>query len=136
MSKTNQPVKINTIKIDISTRKQLKESFREESQTIVHCRYVSKRKYINGGWVNIFPTTYLVNGDEKLELLYADNIPMAPEYHFFNHPGEIKEFTLFFPAIPKDWKMFKMVEECFSEKGFIVNNIHRNDDGIYHLSLV
>jgi hypothetical protein len=127
--KTRRPI------IDISIIENLKEVFQVESQTVLHCNYVSKRKYPHGGWVNIFPTTYLVNNDQVLPLLHAENIPIAPNYHLFNKPSELKQFTLYFPAIPKDWKQFSMVEKCKGDGGFIVKNIQRNNIGVYEVSL-
>ncbi len=135
MNKLKQPRNIRKISIDASTLEKLKNSSEEEAQTIVHCRYISKTKYINGGWVNIYPTTYLVNGEERITLLYADNIPMAPACHQFSHPGELKWFTLIFPAIPKDWKQFNLIEECGAHTGFTVSNIRRNNQGVYEVFL-
>jgi hypothetical protein len=124
-----------TVKIDNTTLQQLKEDFNEEAQTLVHCNYVSKRKFINGGWVNIHSTTYLEHNDETISLLHAENIPMAPGMHMFKRPGELKKFTLVFPRIPKEWKRFNLIEECPSGSGFLVTNIERNNTGIYEVSL-
>ena len=125
----------NLVEINISPLDQIYDSLHEEGQTIVHCLYVSKTKYINGGWVNIHPTTFLVREDETLPLLHAENIPMAPGMHMFKRPGEIKHFTLIFPAIPKEWKAFSFIEECSSGAGFVVRNITRNDSGVYNIFL-
>jgi hypothetical protein len=133
---TNTPIKQKpVIKIDIETIKKLKESFLEDGQTVVHCNYVAKRKYINGGWVNIYPTTYLVNNNTKLQMLHAENIPVAPKSYVFKNAGELKQFTLFFPVIPKDWEEFSMVEQCDSDDGFVVKNIKRNNSGVYELAI-
>ena len=75
MPNQKSPAQTAIIKIDISTIQKINESFKEEAQTIVHCNYVSKRKYVNGGWVNIYPTTYLVYLNEKLPLLHAEIFP-------------------------------------------------------------
>lgn len=125
----------NLVEINISPLDQIYDSLHKEGQTIVHCRYVSKTKYINGGWVNIHPTTFLVREDETLPLLHAENIPMAPGMHMFKRPGEIKHFTLIFPAIPKEWKAFSFIEECSSGAGFVVRNMTRNDSGVYNIFL-
>jgi hypothetical protein len=123
------------VEINISPADQIYDSLHEEGQTIVHCRYVSKTKYINGGWVNIHPTTFLVREDETLPLLHAENIPMAPGMHMSKKPGEIKHFTLIFPAIPKEWAAFSFIEECRSGGGFVVRNMTRNDSGVYNIFL-
>jgi len=135
MPNQNLTKQTNLVEINISPLDQIYDSLHEEGQTIVHCRYVSKTKYINGGWVNIHPTTFLVREDETLPLLHAENIPMAPGMHMFKRPGEIKHFTLIFPAIPKEWKAFSFIEECSSSAGFVVRNITRNDSGVYNIFL-
>ena len=125
----------NLVEINISPLDQIYDSLHEEGQTIVHCRYVSKTKYINGGWVNIHPTTFLVREDQTLPLLHAENIPIAPGMHMFKRPGEIKHFTLIFPAIPKEWAAFSFIEECRSGAGFVVRNMTRNNSGVYNIFL-
>lgn len=135
MPNQNLTKQTNLVEINISPLDQIYDSLHEEGQTIVHCRYVSKTKYINGGWVNIHPTTFLVREDETLPLLHAENIPMAPGMHMFKRPGEIKHFTLIFPAIPKEWAAFSFIEECSSGAGFVVRNMTRNDSGVYNIFL-
>jgi hypothetical protein len=135
MPNQNLTKQTNLVEINISPLDQIYDSLHEEGQTIVHCRYVSKTKYINGGWVNIHPTTFLVREDETLPLLHAENIPMAPGMHMFKRPGEIKHFTLIFPVIPKEWAAFSFIEECSSGGGFVVRNLTRNDSGVYNIFL-
>jgi len=135
MPNQNLTKQTNLVEINISTLDQINDSLHEEGQTIVHCLYVSKSKFVNGGWVNIHPTTFLVRNEETLPLLYAENIPMAPSMHMFKRPGELKNFTLIFPAIPKEWEQFSLIEECSSGGGFVVKNLSRNDSGVYQVSL-
>ena len=135
MPNQNLTKQTNLVEINISPLDQIYDSLHEEGQTIVHCLYVSKTKYVNGGWVNIHPTTFLVRNEETLPLLHAENIPMAPSMHMFKRPGELKNFTLIFPAIPKEWDQFCLIEECSSGGGFVVKNLSRNDSGVYQVSL-
>ena len=135
MPNQNLTKQTSFVEINISPLDQIYDSLHEEGQTIVHCLYVSKTKYINGGWVNIHPTTFLVRNEETLPLLHAENIPMAPSMHMFKRPGELKHFTLIFPAIPKEWEEFSLIEECSSGGGFVVKNLFRNDSGVYQVSL-
>lgn len=113
------------------------EALALEGQTIVHCCYVSTDKYKNGGWVNIYKSTFLVNPDTKdfLSLAKAINIPVNPGRHFFKTPGQIKQFTLLFPYVPKFWKRFHLVELVNGGAGFKVCDIERNSSGIYHVQL-
>lgn len=113
------------------------EALNIEGQTIVHCRYISTDKFKNGGWVNICKSTFLVNADTKdfLALAKAINIPVNPGRHFFKTPGQIKQFTLLFPHVPKFWKCFHLVELVKGGAGFKVKDIERNATGVYQIDL-
>lgn len=109
----------------------------ESARTILHCKYVSKKEYVNGGWVNIHPTTYLWNRDtdDKLPLEFALYIPVAPRCHFFKKSGEIKNFSLVFPKVPPSWRHFTLVEHTPKECGFVVYDIERNNSGVYKVDI-
>jgi len=108
-----------------------------EGQTLIHCRYVSKKTYRNGGWVNIYKSTYLVNPDTKdmLPLSQAFNVPVSPARHYFKEAGQLKQFTLLFPRVPTHWKRFHLLEVAEAGGGFRVSDISRNASGIYHVEL-
>jgi hypothetical protein len=108
-----------------------------EGQTLVNCKYVSKDKYANGGWVNIYDTTFLVNPDthDMLRLVQAYNVPISPEKHYFKVARQIKSFTLVFPRVPKYWRIFNLLEVAGKTDGFHVTNISRNESGIYNIQL-
>lgn len=108
----------------------------EDNQTVIHCHYHAT-KYIGGGWVNIWPSTFLVHEESglRISLLFAFGICLAPEKYYFKKWGERKSFTLLFPAIPRHWEKFSLVEECPGEDGFRIEHIHRNDTGVYHVDL-
>ncbi len=108
-----------------------------EAQTLIHCRYVSQKKYLNGGWMNIYKTTYLVNVDTKdmLKLVQAYNVPFSPARHYFKQAGQLKQFTLLFPQIPRHWKRFHLLEVADAGGGFRVSDITRNESGVYHIEL-
>ena len=108
-----------------------------EGQTLVHCKYVSQDKYQNGGWVNIYQSTYLVNSDtnDMLVMAQAYNVPISPAKHYFKQAGQLKQFTLVFPRVPKHWKRFHLLEVADSGGGFRVSDITRNESGVYHVQL-
>jgi hypothetical protein len=135
MSTKSNNSKSVSLKIDQKTLQHLKESYKEEAQTLVHCNYVSKRKYTNGGWVNIYPTTFLMHDKEALPMIFAINIPIAPSIHVFKSSGELKQFTLIFPPIPKEWKSFSLIENCNDHDGFFAINIDRNNSGVYEINI-
>jgi hypothetical protein len=109
----------------------------ESARTTIHCKYVAKKQYINGGWVNIYPTTYLWNRDtdEKLQLEFALDIPVAPKCYFFKQAGDIKTFSLIFPKVPPSWRSFTLVEKTPKECGFVVYDIPRNSSGVYRVDI-
>ena len=108
-----------------------------EAQTLVHCRYVSKEKYRNGGWINIYPGTFLVNPDtrDRLALVQAYQVPISPARHYFKQAGQLKQFTLLFPPVPRFWQRFHLLEIADKGGGFRVTNITRNDSGVYQVEL-
>jgi hypothetical protein len=107
-----------------------------DGQTMLYCRYISKTYYQNGGWVNIDEDTYLENAHtfERIDLTHAIGIPLSPHRHFFKNGGELKQFVLLFPPIPKFWKTFHLVERA-GAGSFRVRDIERNNSGIYHIQL-
>ncbi len=113
------------------------DALEPEGQTILHCRYVSTDKYLNGGWINIYKSTFLVNPDTKdfLSLVQAHNIPVSPGRHMFRQAGQLKQFTLLFPYVPRYWRRFHLVELVRGGGGFRVKDIERNKSGVYHINL-
>jgi len=118
-------------KVEVSN--DLLQDFEEDGFTYLHCIYNATSKYINGGWVNMHKTSYLESDKSKvrLQMLNAIGVPLAPNKHHFNRVGEYLKFTLIFPAIPKDWKIFDLIEDCSGSNGFYIKNIPRNSTGVY-----
>ena len=108
-----------------------------KNQTIVHCRYMSKYEYGDGGWVSINPSTYLVSAEtaEKLLMEQAIGIPLSPECHYFDRPGQFMDFKLVFPEVPVHWKRFHLIEVEHSG-GFQVRMIRRNLGGLYYTQVI
>jgi hypothetical protein len=127
---------IRYFKIHPTTRTHLQDQFPEDGQTLIHCSYVSKEMYVNGGWVNIYPTTYLQSDTgSMISMLDAQSIPLAPEKYYFTRCGQLKQFTLLFPKTPADWQTFDLIEKTNTGNGFVVKQIPVNDSGIYHVHL-
>lgn len=126
-------MEVNTCQIDASTLEKLLEGVEEIGQTIVHCHYVSKSKYVNGGWVNIFPDTFLIGSDgNKIQMTHAINIPIGPERHFFKRNGEEKKFTLLFPPLPDNWTHFRVQEYVQQSVGLCSSEVKCSGTGVYH----
>ena len=134
---TNNEITLERTLINDLTHIKTKIIADQESQTIIHCIHKASAIYINGGWVNIHPNTYLTSGEGQnpLPLIDAIDIPFSPNKHFYKNSQETKRFTLLFPAIPSSWTKFSLIEESGTENGFIVTDILRNNLGVYHITL-
>lgn len=111
-------------------------SILSDAYTIIHCRYRAKEKYVNGGWVNIWSSTFLTNGQgESIKMIHAENVPIAPEKHFFTRAGQVLLFTLFYPSLPSSWSHFDLIEKTDTGNGFTVKRITRNKTGVYRVNV-
>jgi len=122
------------VSIDIS--EDLLESTEEEGFTYLHCTYYASPKFSSGWWININKTTYLTSSasSDKLQMLNAIGVPLAPQKVFLKKLGDFIKFTLIFPAIPKDWKIFNLIEVA-GGGGFNISNISRNNTGVYKVRI-
>jgi hypothetical protein len=107
----------------------------ETGRTFIHCTFTSQPEFVDGGWLNIFPTTYLVNREtsKKLQMEFALDIPVAPKCHFFRRVNEQIRFTLIFPKLPADWQTFTLIEESERENPLVKFDIKRNKFGVYQV---
>ncbi len=135
------------LKIDSSNK--IIASAEEEKFTYLHIKYFATHDSEGGfSWVNMNTESYIYKNEAKvfLKLLYAINVPILPERHFFYSLNESLDFTLIFPYIPKSWDTFNFGinegEQLYiSEKGFEksehihINNIKRNNTGVYRLEI-
>src|SRR5215207_9149516 len=103
-------LQLNNFEID--ARLKQKENCEEQSYTILHCTYYSSSMYVNGGWVTIWKNTFLENviTGERLPLVMAIGIPLAPDKHYFKYKGEYFPFTLVFDKLPPSWPLFDLKE--------------------------
>lgn len=84
-----------------------------DDHTRIDFYYRSPYKYVNGGWITMEPSAYIqvVGSEVKYPLIGADNIPLAPERHYFRQSGEHHYYSLFFPPIPKNTKKIHIIEK-------------------------
>lgn len=64
-------------------------------------------------WCNINGNTYIINEDkpfDKLKLVRASGIKLAPEKTYYGGPNKTVSFKLYFPPIPKDTKSISLIE--------------------------
>lgn len=121
-------------KVKLKTGINIKTSIEDMHYTTLHCRYITSPKYKSGWWVNIYKPSYLVNmiSGERIEMISAFNIPLAPQKHYLKSFGDSLCFTLVFPQIPKDWFIFKFVEGGTLENALSSGLITRNESGMYN----
>ena len=74
--------------------------------------YYANNEYINGGWVQIQPQTYIraVNSETRYKLLHTINIPLAPQKHYFKSTKDMLFYSLLFPQVPKDVTHIDIIE--------------------------
>lgn len=118
----------------VKTEKKTKvKTFQElERQTIVHCKH-----YLNmGDGVRIWRTTFLIEhpSGKKRKLLHAENISMHPTWTVMDKTGNY-HFTLYFEGLSRDCTKFDLVEEIPQPGAFAVNNIPRNQQDVYRVTL-
>lgn len=108
-----------------------------ESQTVVHCKITAYEMIQHGGWANISPNTYLINqlSNDRLKLIYSENIPYTPHRYFFKNQKDCLYFTLIFPKIPNSWTSFSLYEETSLGCGFFMGEIPKNKSGVYRILL-
>jgi hypothetical protein len=68
-----------------------------------------------------------------IPLEYVIGVPVWPEKHFYKGLGESIGFTLVFCGVPDDWDSFSLIEEGLEGDGFRVEDIKRNDFGVYYV---
>ena len=84
----------------------------EGELTVIHFETYPNQRYHAGWWVTVHPEIFIraIGTKDKLWLVYAFNIPIAPAKHFFKHKNERLKVTLFFPALPKDTTHIDIIE--------------------------
>lgn len=84
----------------------------EENFTRIDFIYFAKSYYVNGGWIQIDRDTYIrpIGSKERLTLVEAVNIPIAPIKHYFKSTKDFLCYTLYFPPVPKGTKTIDIIE--------------------------
>jgi hypothetical protein len=84
-----------------------------EEYTRIDFNYRSSDEYINGGWIQMERNSFIRDTLTKrtYPLLFALNIPIAPQKHHFQRKGQAHTYTLVFPALPKSTKSIDIIEK-------------------------
>lgn len=104
----------------------------EQRTTIVHCRIYTSLPTL----ARIWNTTYLLeeNGN-KVALIKAFNISIAPDWTWFDAEKGFLHFTLLFEGLSKGCSLFQVVEEISEPGGFFSDRIQRNTTDVYDVVL-
>ena len=102
---TNAPQEIEN-----ETEAEIEEQ--EGELTVIHFVTKPNLKYDFNWWVCVLPQMYIrpCGSEEKYSLVFAFNIPVSPNKHYFSDPHEHLHFTLFFHALPKGTTHIDIVE--------------------------
>lgn len=106
----------------------------EDSYVYVHCYYDTPK---DGMLIRIWKTTFLIDraSGARSGLVHAENISFAPQWTAI--PGNTTfHFLLIFSGLPRSCQKFDFVEEIQQAGGFRVNNIARNEQDVYHITIV
>ncbi|RAW00084.1 hypothetical protein [Pseudochryseolinea flava] len=119
--------------VDVDVLSSIDPAVMEDSFVYVHCYFDNQSE---GSLIRIWRTTFLVDAgsNAKSKLVHAENISFAPQWtmipDFRNY-----SFLLIFTALPKSCKQFDLIEQIPQPGGFLVRNIHRNEQDVYHINI-
>jgi len=120
--------------IDPDLLNQLHKLTQEEGQVIIHCCSTASTQ--SDLQVRIQKTTFLfdLDSDHQSELIYADNITIAPEWSIVPK-GKQCAYSLIFSGLPKSCSRFDLLELNEPCRAFFTKGIQRNREDVYFLIL-
>ena len=100
--------------IEFETIEDFENEPQEGELTVIH--FITRpdtQRFVKGWWVRVCGEIFIrpSGTKDKLELVYAHNIPVAPRKYYFKNAHEELHFTLFFPALPKDTTHIDIIEK-------------------------
>jgi len=121
------------VELDAGLLESLKALHQEENQVIVHVHLKIRNTPLG---IRIFPSTHLIprEGGECAQLVNSFGITKAPRWKYIF--GKHYVFTLIFQGLPKDCKVFDLVEDVPLPDPFVFYGITRNQTDVYHLSMI
>jgi len=106
----------------------------EDQHVYVHCYYKNDLPEM---LIRVWRSTFLIDkvSGARSELVHAEKISLAPQWTIIQ--GKITfSFLLIFSALPKDCKVFDLVEDIPQAGGFFVSGIKRNELDVYHVDIL
>ncbi|MBL7862836.1 MAG: hypothetical protein JNJ65_16860 [Cyclobacteriaceae bacterium] len=106
----------------------------EDQHVYVHCYFKNEQEEM---LIRVWRSTFLIDraSGSRSELIHAENISFAPQWTIIR--GKIIfSFLLIFSALPKDCKVFDLVEDIPQAGGFHISGIKRNELDVYHVDIL
>lgn len=106
----------------------------EDQHVYVHCYFKNEQEEM---LIRVWRSTFLIDraSGSRSELIHAENISFAPQWTIIR--GKITfSFLLIFSALPKDCKVFDLVEDIPQAGGFHISGIKRNELDVYHVDIL
>jgi hypothetical protein len=126
-----EPVTRPVVETDVLT--SIDPGVLEDSHVYVHCYFKNDQDEM---LIRVWRSTFLIDkvSGSRSELIHAENISYAPQWTII--PGkQTFSFLLIFSALPKDCKVFDMLEDIPQSGGFFVPGIKRNELDVYHVDI-
>lgn len=126
------PVK-STPEVDLDVLLAIQSLYDEQSYIYVHC-------YFENHWpdmlIRVWKTTFLVDqhSSARAKLVHAENISYAPQWTLIAD-GKVHHFLLIFTTLPKECRVFDLIEEIPQAGGFFVPGIARTKQDVYHVQI-
>jgi hypothetical protein len=106
----------------------------EDQHVYVHCYFKNDLPEM---LIRVWRSTFLIDkvSGARSELVHAERISLAPQWTIIQ--GKITfSFLLIFSALPKDCKVFDLLEDIPQSGGFFVSGIKRNELDVYHVDIL
>ena len=84
-----------------------------EAYTRIDFNYTAPDYYVNGGWIQIDPDTYIrpTGSSMRYTIQKVAGIHFAPQKTYFKRCGQKHTYTLYFPALPPDTLSIDIIEK-------------------------
>jgi hypothetical protein len=119
--------------VDTEVLLSIAPEFLEDSFVYVHCHYQNTTQDM---LIRIWRTTFLVDRSSasKSSLVHIENISFAPQWTMIPDNTNY-HFLLVFSALPKSCTRFDLEEQIAQPGGFLVRDIARNTNDVYHIQI-
>lgn len=119
--------------VDVEVLESISAETLFDGYVYVHCHFENEWQ---DALIRIWKTTFLVDhvSGHKSRLIHAENISYAPVWTIIADQ-RTHTFLLIFESLPRQCKVFDLVEEIPQPGGFHIQNIHRNPTDVYHIHL-